>query len=113
MIARLGPKFYVYHMMNESNEQIIRCLQSRMHVIRRDFGVRSLALFGSVSRDENHCASDVDILVQFDGPATLQGYVGLKAYLEELLNRPVDLATTAALKPRLKNQIQKDLIHVA
>jgi predicted nucleotidyltransferase len=113
LIARSEAILYEDHMMNESKEQVVHCLQTRMNEIRLQFGVRSLAIFGSVSRSEDHSASDIDILVQFDGPATLEGYVDLKAYLEGLLNRPVDLVTTAALKPRLKHQIQKDLIHVA
>lgn len=113
MIARNVVILYEDHKMNNSKDHIVRCLRSKMKDIRLQFGVQSLALFGSVSRNEDQAASDIDILVQFNGPATLEGYVGLKTYLEELLNRPVDLVTTGALKPRLKNQIQKDLIHVA
>ena len=39
--------------------------------VEQRFGVRSLAIFGSVSRDEDTVDSDVDLLVEFDGPATL------------------------------------------
>ena len=44
-----------------------------------------LALFGSFARDEATDASDVDILVRFDGPATSRSYFGVQFYLEDLL----------------------------
>ena len=73
----------------------------------------SLAIFGSASRDELQEDSDIDVLVAFAGPATFDGYFGLKSYLEDLLGRNVDLATHAMLKPRLKANIEADLLHVA
>ncbi len=57
-------------------------------------GVKSLALFGSVARDEASADSDVDMLVEFEGPATFAQYMDLKFFLEDLLGCPVDLVTT-------------------
>ena len=72
-----------------------------------------LALFGSAARDELRADSDIDVLVEFDGPATFDGYVGLKDYLENLFGAKVDLATEAMIKPRLRRYIEKDLLRVA
>ena len=77
------------------------------------FGAKHLALFGSAARDELRVDSDIDVLVEFDGPATFDGYVGLKDYLESLFGAKVDLATEAMIKPRLRRQIDKDLLRVA
>lgn len=77
------------------------------------FGARHLALFGSAARDELREGSDIDVLVEFDGPATFDRFVGLKAYLEDLLGAKVDLATEAMIKPRLRRHIEKDLLRVA
>jgi uncharacterized protein len=77
------------------------------------FGARHLALFGSAARDELRADSDIDVLVEFDGPATFDGYVGLKDYLEDLFGAKVDLATEAMIKPRLRRHIEKDLLRVA
>ena len=61
--------------------------------------VTSLALFGSVARDEARPDSDVDLLVEFDGsPVGLLDYVALRRYLAEILGRRVDLATRKDLK---------------
>ena len=77
------------------------------------FGAKHFALFGSAARDELRDDSDIDVLVEFDGLATFDGYVGLKVYLEELFGAKVDLATEAMIKPRLRRHIEKDLLRVA
>ena len=76
------------------------------------FGVRSLALFGSLARDEAGSDSDADILVEFRGPATFDRYMDLKIFLEELLGCPVDLVTRKAIKPRMRTYVEKEAIYV-
>jgi len=92
---------------------IIEKLRSQYEYIARRFSVKTLAIFGSASRNDLKRDSDIDILVTFDGPATFDGYFGLKYYLEDLLDREVDLATDKMIKPRLMNLIKGDLRHVA
>jgi predicted nucleotidyltransferase len=77
------------------------------------FGVRSLALFGSVARGEARADSDVDVLVDFDGPATFDRYMGLKFYLEDLLGRRVDLVTRRGLRDDLRPAVESEAIRVA
>lgn len=75
-------------------------------------GIKSLALFGSVARDEASVQSDVDILVEFTGQVTFDKFMDTKFFLEDLLQRKVDLALPQAIKPRLRPYILKDLVHV-
>ena len=49
------------------------------------FGVSSLALFGSVARDEATSASDLDFLVEFEGSATFDGYMDLKFFFRVIV----------------------------
>ena len=88
-------------------------LQGHQETIRRRFGVRHLSLFGSTVRDSAREGSDVDVLVEFDGPATSDRYFGLQFYLEDLLGCPVDLVTDKALRPELRPHIEKEAIRVA
>jgi len=81
--------------------------------MRTKFGVKALGVFGSAARDEMRSDSDVDILVDFQGVATFDKYMDLKAYLETLLGTAVDLVTEEALKPRMRPLIEKDLVRVA
>lgn len=76
-------------------------------------GVKRLALFGSLARDEARPDSDVDVLVEFADRPTFDGYMDLKFYLEELLGRPVDLATPRSLKPRIKERVEREAVYVA
>ena len=77
------------------------------------FGVKSLALFGSVGRGESRPDSDVDFLVEFEGAATFDRYMELRFFLEDLLGAPVDLVTRKALKPRLKPYVEREAEYVA
>lgn len=77
------------------------------------FRVRSLSLFGSVARDEARPESDVDILVEFSEPVGLFDFVRLRRFLEGVLDRRVDLATPAALKPRMRERILAEAVRAA
>ena len=91
----------------------LHLLQDHKEVMRQRFGVRQLSLFGSTVRDQARESSDVDVLVEFDGPATSDRYFGLQFYLEDLLGCPVDLVTEKALRPELRPHIEKEAIRVA
>jgi len=93
-------------------EQILALLAKHRADLDR-YGVRSLALFGSVVRGEQKPESDIDLLVEFEGPATFDGYMELKFYLEDLLGQSVDLVTSKALRPQLRPWIEQDLVYVS
>jgi len=80
-------------------------------------GVRSIALFGSVSRkeEENEASdtSDVDVLVEFNKPVGLFAFAHTRRYLSELLGCEVDLVTPMALRPEMRERILSEAIHAA
>ncbi len=95
------------------NRADVMALLTQHHaLLSQRYGANSLALFGSAARDELRPDSDIDVLVDFDGPATFDGYFNLKDHLEQLLGRPVDLVTTKGLKPRARRHVERDLIRV-
>ncbi len=93
------------------DEVVQRLKAQRSQFIR--FNVKSLALFGSVARDEARPDSDVDILVDFNGPATFDQYMTLKDFLQSLLGHPVDLLTRKSIRPELAPYVEQDTLHVA
>ncbi len=93
-------------------DQILATLKQHQTVLKK-LGVRSLALFGSVARDEATPASDVDILVEFEPPVTFDGYMDVKFYLEDQLGIQVDLVTRKSLKPQILASVEQEAIHVA
>lgn len=68
--------------------------------------MQSLALFGSVVRDDTRYDSDIDILVEFDRPAGYFGVVALQDYLSALLQQPVDIGTVPSLKQRVRTRVE-------
>jgi hypothetical protein len=95
-----------------NRDRTIELLSQSKAELRDRFGVTRLALFGSISRDMAQNDSDVDILVDFDGPATSKRYFGVQFYLEDLLGRPVDLVTEKALRPELRPYIEQEKVNV-
>jgi hypothetical protein len=95
-----------------SKNEILEILRKHRDELRKRFGVKSLAVFGSVARGEAGPESDVDILAEFEGRATFDRYMGLKFFLEDLLGRRVDLVTRKALKPRLRPFVEREAIYV-
>ena len=80
-------------------DEVVRRLTTVEAEIRR-MGVRRLALFGSVQRDEAGSDSDVDVLVEFDPERkTYDALLELAALLEQALGGPVDIVTTESLSP--------------
>jgi len=83
------------------------------HRLRTELGVSALYVFGSVARGEARTDSDIDVLVEFDGPATFARFMDLKALLEDTLGGRVDLVTRAALRAPLKPRIEAEARRVA
>ena len=85
--------------------------EHKAHLAER-FGVRRLAVFGSLARGSANDASDVDVLVEFDGPATSHRYFGVLFYLEDLLGCPVDLVTEKALREEIRPYVEREAVRV-
>jgi uncharacterized protein len=96
-----------------TRDEIVTLLRSHSVEIRERFGVKRLAVFGSTVRDAARADSDIDVLVEFEGDPTFDGYWSVKEFLEALLDREVDLVTDDAVRPQLRPYIEKDLVDVA
>jgi len=94
-------------------DKVIQILKQQTAELARQFGVKTLLLFGSVARDEATSVSDVDLLVEFNKPVGYFGLFALQDHLEKLLGWPVDLGTPESLKPRIRERVMGELIRVA
>jgi uncharacterized protein len=95
-----------------NRQSILDRLNTEASDIRRRFGVKDIAVFGSVARDEDREGSDLDVLVTFEGTTDFDRFMGLKLYLEDTFGRSVDLGTPDTLRPELRSRVERDLIHV-
>jgi predicted nucleotidyltransferase len=93
-------------------QAILERLNAEAPGLRKKYGVKSLAVFGSMARGDDHEGSDVDVLVTFEGKATFDNFMGMKLDLEELFGRRVDLLTPKCLRPDMQDEINKEAIFV-
>ncbi len=94
-----------------TRDEILKRLEENREIIQ-GLGVRRLGIFGSYARREQKEASDMDFLAEFE-QATLQNYLNLKEFLEQLFGCPVDLVFEDTLKPRLKPIILNEVVYAA
>ena len=76
------------------------------------YGVVSIKLFGSVSKNEHNSESDIDFLVEFEENRTLFDLISLKDELENLLGKSVDLVTKESIHWQLREQIINEAIEI-
>ena len=76
-------------------------------------GVRRIGLFGSLVRGEQHKGSDVDLLVEFEpGQKTYDNFIQLSFFLEDLMQRRVELVTLESLSPYIGPHILNEVEYV-
>ncbi len=86
-------------------------LRSLKPHIAQQFNVRSIGYFGSFARGEQTEQSDIDLLVEFSVTPGWE-FADLKMYLEEQLQREVDLVTYGALRPQMRESILSQVRYV-
>ena len=94
-------------------QDALNFLEAHKQLIIERFGVKHLALFGSVVRDEAREDSDLDVLVEFEGGENYRNYFDLLFYLEDHLHCKIDLVSRDAVRPQLKPYIEKEALYVA
>ena len=88
-----------------SKQDVLIRLKALKKEIAVRYRVKGLELFGSVVREEHKDISDIDILVGFEDGADMFDLVGLGLYLEEKLDRKVDVVPKRSLRTELRSSI--------
>ena len=92
-------------------KEYIDLISAHADELRSQFGIRTLRLFGSVSRGEQREESDVDICVDME--PSLYLLVRLKRFLEQLLQCTVDVVRIHKhINPYLLENIERDGIYI-
>ena len=89
-------------------------LEALKPLLKKDFSVDTVELFGSCVRGEQTETSDLDVLVTFFEPndVDLFKFIELRLFLKGELGLAVDLIEKDTLKHRLKGQILEEAIKV-
>jgi len=83
--------------------------RAQLEKLCQKYGIRRLALFGSVIRGDFGDDSDVDILVEFQPDARVGlSFFSLQAELALLFGRQVDLSTPGFLSPHIRDRVTSE-----
>ncbi|MCS7096809.1 MAG: nucleotidyltransferase family protein [Candidatus Bathyarchaeota archaeon] len=95
-------------------EEVKRKLESLKPVLSKDFKVKSIGVFGSYVKGEEHRGSDLDVLVEFEESAELSllDFIRLERFLSKKLGVKVDLVEKNTLKPRIGKRILKEVVNI-
>lgn len=93
-------------------EEIKNIIKENLAHLKKEYYVSEVGVFGSYATGEQKEDSDIDVLIEIGQPIGLFKFVGLKLYLEEKLNKKVDLVTKRALKPLIKDQILDETVYI-
>ncbi len=93
-----------------SAEDKIRTLREALPALRAEWPIASLALFGSRMRDDARPGSDLDVLVEFNGPISLFGFLDQEERLSAITGLRVDLVPADALKPFIGKRVRAEAV---
>ena len=92
-------------------QNCVNTLRGNSSKIVSDFGIRSLRIFGSVSRNEQMEDSDIDVCVETQTPNPFL-LASLKDYLESIFKCSVDVVRMHKnMNPVLKSRIERDGVY--
>ena len=80
--------------------------------IAAKYGASNIRLFGSTASGTADQKSDIDFLVDVEPGRSLFDLGGLLFELQKLLGRPVDIVTTAGLRPRIRERVLKEAVAI-
>ena len=86
-------------------------LKEHKSVLFNKYPLKSMAIFGSISRGEETETSDVDILVEFNGKIGIR-FIDLADEIEEYLKTKVDLVSKNGMKEKYFRSVENDLVYV-
>jgi uncharacterized protein len=92
-------------------KEIKETLNNHKKRLYREYPIKSIAIFGSFSRNEQNNLSDLDIIVEFSDKIGIR-FVDLAEDLEAITGLRVDLVSKKGIKEKYLNSIDPDLIYV-
>jgi predicted nucleotidyltransferase len=95
-----------------TREQVLATLRSHERALRHS-GVLHAALFGSLARGDAGPDSDIDIMIEIAPNAAVgvYEYAGLKLFIADLFDGPVDVVDRDGLKAHVRPAATADAIY--
>jgi len=94
------------------NKEVIEKLKELKPILKEKYGIEEFAVFGSMARGDYKENSDVDIAIIKARKKDFFNRVDAIYFLEDKLNRKVDMGYYDSIRPVIKKRIEKDLVYV-
>lgn len=94
-----------------TREEVIKRLREIKPMLKDEYSIKRIGLFGSFSNDSYNEDSDIDLLVELEKPIGWK-FFSLELYLEEIFNKKIDLVTRNALKDQIREQILNQVQYI-
>ena len=94
-----------------TRREILTKLKELKPILRKDYGVIELGLFGSFSDNSFSEESDIDILIELERPIGWRFFT-LELFLESIFSRKIDLVTKNGIKSQIKESILKQVKYI-
>ena len=91
-------------------QTILTRLKKLKPIILDRYKAKEIGLFGSFARGEQQEQSDIDVLVEFESEADLFDLIGLSQFLEDELQRKVDIVPKRALREELRDIVLPEVV---
>jgi predicted nucleotidyltransferase len=97
-----------------TQKQILDFISKSKPLLRKNFHISKIGLFGSYARSEQSNNSDIDLIVEFEENTNdlYEIKIAIKEFFKAGLNVDVDLCREKYIKPRYKNRILNETIYV-
>ena len=97
-----------------TNKDQIKALLTSHRIEICAFGVKEIGLFGSYARSQQHEASDIDLLVDFqEGAENFDNLMNLYDFLEKVFkDEKVEIVTKNGLSPYVGPSILREVEYV-
>ena len=89
-------------------QKVIKVLRREIPYLKENYGVKKIALFGSVVKGKYNKSSDIDIVVEFEKPIGLR-FMDLAEYLEKKLRRKTDILTAEGVRSIRIKKVAQDI----
>ncbi len=91
---------------------IQKILRDHKALLRDQYHISRIGIFGSYARGDTHSRSDVDILVEFSEPISLIRLVALENFLTGIVGIRTDVVPTDDIRRELRDSILKEAVYV-
>ena len=94
-----------------TKNEILSKLREIKPILKKEYSIKNIGIFGSFSDNTFDENSDIDILVELEKPIGWKFFT-LELYLEKIFGRKIDLVSKNALKEQIKNIILNQVNYI-